>query len=136
MKRLVLTAIWALTLATPSLAKDGPTDQYNPANPAYNNWYKIVSDSDAAAAAGFTKAGEQRDAGDHAGMCASLKGVHGNVATEIDALDHMTAIIKGDAGITPEQFAQESGIINETMASIHRAGDIADAAIADNCQAS
>ena len=136
MKRLLLTAVLAMILTTPVMAQDTPpADQYNPADPAYNNWYMIVSDADAAAAAGFTKAGEQHDAGDVASMCASLKGVQTNVITEIDALNHMTAIIKSDATITSKQFAEESGMINETMESIHKAGDIADGAIADNCQA-
>ena len=142
MKPLILAISATLFFAMPVLAQEAdpnappvPATQYAPADPAYDNWYKIVSDSDDAAAAGFNKAGEQRDAKDTTGMCASLRGVQATIATEVDALNHMTIIIKGDSTITPEQFTYESYIIDSTRESVGKARDIADSAVADNCKA-
>ena len=113
-----------------------PAVEYVPADPAYNDWYQVAGDSDDAAAAAFNKAGDQFDANDTVGMCATLHGIQDTIAKEIDALNHMTALLNADSHATPDQRTYEEYIIGATLDSVGNARDIADGAIADRCKAS
>ncbi len=113
-----------------------PAVEYVPADPAYNDWYKVVSDSDDAAADAFNKAGDEFDAKDTVAMCATLHGIQDTIATEIDALNHMTALLNADSHATPDQRTYEEYVIGATMDSVSGARVIADNAVADNCKAS